>query len=142
MKAVKSLQTVNALRYAARRLDSFVEIPPRAIEILYDNNIRTVGDADNLRDKELLGLPWFGRVSLVKVRKALDDHRPEAREIPAGQTVPDILDMIAEITKHTRRNDLRAGMVALHRIGELAFRAYTVAVNQQKQAAADREKAA
>ena len=50
--------------------------------------------------------------------------------------------MIAEITKHTRRNDLRAGMIALHRIGELAFRAYTVAVNQQKRDAAAKEKAA
>ena len=37
---------------------------------------------------------------------------------------------------------VRAGMIALHRIGELAFRAYTVAVNQQKRDAAAKEKAA
>ena len=129
MKTPKSLKTANALRYATRQLDSFVEIPQGTLETLYKNGVRTVGDADNMRDKELLGLEWFGPVSLKKLRDAIEKHRPEAREIPAGQTVPDILDMIAEITKHTRRNDLRAGMIALHRIGELAFRAYTVAVN-------------
>ena len=35
MKTPKSLKTANALRYATRQLDSFVEIPQGTLETLY-----------------------------------------------------------------------------------------------------------